>query len=78
MKVTIDIDDDLLKRARVRAHDERTTLRRIVEVALREYLAPPPRRRSYRLQWRTERGRVLPGVDLDSRASLYRRMDGQD
>ena len=77
MRTTIDIADELLRQAKKRAADEDTTLRDVVEAALRVYLTRRPRAAGYRLQWRTESGRLQPGVDLDDRDSLFDRMDGR-
>jgi hypothetical protein len=49
MKTTIEIADDLLARARRQARRERTTLRALIEEALRQRLAEP-RPGSFRLK----------------------------
>lgn len=78
MKIKIEISDDLFKRAMKHAADEGIRLRDIVEIALRSFLSKPPNRTDYRLQWRTEHGRLLPGVDLDSRARLFDLISSSD
>jgi len=35
------------------------------------------RRGHYRLQWRSEKGRLLSGVNLDSREALFDLMNGR-
>ncbi len=75
VRTTIDINDALLKRAKKRAADEGTTLRALVEGALRRHLSERPPRAGYRLRWRTERGRLLPGARLDDRDALFDLMD---
>ena len=77
MRITVDLSDELLKRAKKRAADEETTLREVIEAALRLYLGKRVRRPGYRLRWRTERGRLLPGVRLDDRDCLCELMDGR-
>ena len=77
MRTTIEISDELFRRAKKRAADDGTTLREVVDLALRSYLSRQTRRKGYRLQWRTERGRLLPGVNLDDRDSLFDIMDGR-
>jgi Arc/MetJ family transcription regulator len=77
MRTTIDINDEIFRRAKKRAADEGTTLREVVDVALRAYLSRQTRRPDYKLRWRTERGRLLPGVSLDDRDSLFDLMDGR-
>jgi hypothetical protein len=75
MRTTIDIGDELLRRAKKRAADEGVPLRDVVESALRGYLSTRPRQGRYRLKWSTERGRMLPGVNLDDRDALFDLMD---
>ncbi len=43
MKTTVDLPEDLWRRAKVRAVDERTDLRRVVISALEAYLRPGKR-----------------------------------
>jgi hypothetical protein len=77
MRTTVDISDELLRLAKRRAADSGIPLRQVVEAALRQYLASPQKRASYRLRWRTERGRLQPGVRLDDRDALFDLMDGR-
>jgi hypothetical protein len=77
MRTTIDVPDPLHRELRLRAVAEGTTLREIVEKALRSYLAPVPGGTGYALHWRTERGRLQPGVSLEDRDALFDLMDGR-
>jgi hypothetical protein len=77
MRTTVDLNDEILRAAKRRAADEGATLRDVVERALRAYLGRTPPGRPYRLRWRTESGRLQPGVRLDDRDSLYELMDGR-
>jgi hypothetical protein len=77
MRTTIDITDELLRKAKKRAADDGVALRNVVEAALRTYLSTRRRGAAYRLSWKTERGRIQPGVDLDDRDSLLDRMEGR-
>jgi Arc/MetJ family transcription regulator len=77
MRTTIEISDEIFRRAKKRAADDGTTLREVVDLALRSYLSRQPRRTGYRLQWRAERGQLLPGVNLDDRDALFDLMDGR-
>ena len=77
MRTTIDISDDLLRRAKRKAADTGVALRHIVEAALRGYLGGRSKGETYRLRWRTERGRLQPGVNLDDRDHLFDLMDGR-
>ena len=76
LRTTLDIDDELLRAAKVYAADRRTTLRAIVEQALRAFLAGPARERSDPPPIPVCRGRgVRPGVDLTDSAALEGTMD---
>lgn len=60
MKTTIDISDALLKQVRRMAAERNTTIRSIVEAALRDALAKQEgRRRKYRLDTHTFEGNGL-------------------
>ena len=48
-----------------------------MEQALRTHLARRPRPSGYRLVWRTEHGRLQPGVSLDDRDVLLDVMEGR-
>lgn len=77
MRTTIEITDELFRQAKEKATAEGTALRQVVETALRLYLTKPRRSTGYKLRWRTERGRVLPGVRLDDRDALFDLMNGR-
>ena len=77
MRTTLDLGDELLRRVKRRAADEGTSMRQIVEVALQTYLTKRPHKPHYKLRWKTERGRLLPGVRLDDRDALFELMDGR-
>lgn len=78
MRTTLDIDDRLLTAARRRAAKDGTTLTAFVESALAAALAPrPARAKAYRFRWKTHKGRLLPGIDLADRDSLFDAMEGR-
>jgi hypothetical protein len=77
MRTTLDISNELLRQAKKKAADDRVSLKRVVEVALRQYLTGTPRRTGYRLRWRTESGTLQPGVNLEDRQSLFDLMGGR-
>jgi len=77
MRTTIDISDELLRKAKRKAADAGVALRHVVEAALRSYLGGGVKGGAYRLRWRTERGRMQPGVNLDDRDHLFDLMDGR-
>jgi hypothetical protein len=77
MRTTIDFSDELLRRAKKQAADEKKPLREVIEASLRAYLGGRHRRPGYRLHWRTERGKIAPGVRLDDREALWELMDGR-
>ncbi len=77
MRTTLDIDDHLYQAAKVKAAKEGKTLTRVVEEALREHVAPKGPSKPFKLRWVTERGQLLPGVNIDDRDSLYEIMEGR-
>jgi len=77
MRTTLDLNDELLDQAKRQAAHERTSLKAIVERALRSHLSRRRSVRGYRLEWRPERGRLQPGVRLDDRDALFDLMEGR-
>ena len=77
MRTTLDIDGDVLRKAKKLAAEEGKTLTRIVEEALRDRLKPPKRAKPFRLRLLTMKGRLLAGVNLADRDALYERMEGR-
>lgn len=77
MRTTMDLNDQLLREAKHRAVEEESTLRQVVEEALRRHLNDVPGSREYTLRWRTERGQLQPGVRLDDRDQLFDLMEGR-
>jgi hypothetical protein len=65
MRTTLNIEDDLMIRAKVRAAEERTTLTAIIEDALREKLVGRPRAPRERIVLPTWDGGGFPDVDID-------------
>lgn len=77
MRTTIDVNDELLRAVKRKAATEQITLREVVERALRTYLGRSGTSPRYVLTWRTERGRLQPGVKLDDRDALFDLMEGR-
>jgi hypothetical protein len=77
MRTTIEFTDELFRQLRKKAADEGSTIRAVVEAALRVYLSGDSKPGSYKLRWRTEKGRLQPGVHLDDRDTLFDLMDGR-
>jgi hypothetical protein len=77
VRTTVEISDELLRQAKRRAADEGAPLRAVIESALRCFLKRGAHEGGYQLQWRTERGKILPGVRLDDRDALLDLMDGR-
>ena len=72
MRTTVDLNDELYRRLKKRAADEGVPLREIIESALRGFLRGDRNRgKAYRLRWRTEKGKLRPGVRLDDRSALF-------
>jgi hypothetical protein len=80
MRTTIRIDEKLLQEAKIVAARRGTTLKSIIEDALRESLArqhDAPHREKVRLITYKGNG-LLPGVDLDDSAALLDLMEAID
>lgn len=78
MRTTIDIEDKLLAAAKRRALENGTTLKWVVESALRQALAIGERKGAgFRLRWKTVQGQFRPGVEIADRDLLYERMEGR-
>jgi len=76
MKTTIEIQSELLRRAKATARKEGTTLRALVEEGLRAAMASRARpRRRRRLRLRAWKGELQPGIDFSNweqiRAIIY-------
>jgi hypothetical protein len=79
MRTTIDIDDKLLALAKKQALEKGTSLRNVIESALRMALMKPKKEPTrFRLKWKTIRGKRVPGVDISDRDALYERMEGRE
>jgi hypothetical protein len=73
----MEISDELFRLAKKKAADEGIPFRDVVEAALRLYLTARPRGKGYKLKWKTVRGKLQPGVNLDDRDALFDLMDGR-
>ena len=77
MRTTIDINDVLFRAAKRKAAERGTSLREVVEAALRQHLGRTKPSAGYALRWQPESGRLQPGVDLANRDALFDLMDGR-
>jgi hypothetical protein len=77
MRTTLEISDPLFREAKRRAANDGVSLRQVVETSLQSYLARRPAAAVYTFRWRTERGRIQPGVRLDDRDALFDLMEGR-
>jgi len=77
MRTTVRLDDDLLRRAKIRAAEQGISLTQLIDESLRERLAPRPQaRRGKRFRFPTYgEGGTLPGVNLDDNRALRDLMD---
>lgn len=78
MRTTLNIDDQLLLKARRKALEQKTTLTRVVEESLRNYLMPAKRRplKPFSQRWVVVGGKHPPPVDVADRDRLYDYLDG--
>ena len=78
MRTTLSLDGDLMREVKRHAMHTNQTVSAIVETALRDLLereSKPRKKRPFR--WVTVKGRLLPGVDLTDRNSLYEIMENR-
>jgi Arc/MetJ family transcription regulator len=76
MKTTINLPDELLIAAKVRAAESRMTLREVFERGLRRELRESGgqrrgSRRGRRIRWVTAPGGLPPGLDVASRGKMH-------
>lgn len=78
MRTTVDLDDDLLRAAKVIAATEGRTLTSVIEDGLRSVLAPPDDCPEP-VRFTTVGGNgPLPGVDLDDSGALLDLLEADD
>jgi hypothetical protein len=73
MKTTVELPEDLLLEAKRKALETGTTLRDILERALRRELKQAgsrPPRRPRRIRWVTSTGGLPPGLDVSDRSKM--------
>ncbi|WP_419950626.1 DUF6364 family protein [Candidatus Palauibacter sp.] len=76
MKTTLNLNDQILGRAKTQAAHEGISLTRFVEDALRTKLMDDSRKDSaFRLDLKTVRGHAPPNVDISDREALYDVLD---
>lgn len=76
MRTTVNIDEDLYRRAKARASRTGRSVSQLIEDAVREALRPRRRDRSHLAPLTVYGGSgVMPGVDLTDPAALLDRMD---
>ncbi len=76
MKTTLDMDEELLRRAKQLAAAEGVSLRTFVEDALRARMLPAPGgRKPFKLALPVVEGRKPPAVDIGDRDALYDLME---
>jgi hypothetical protein len=76
MRTTLDLNDQLVRRAKKVAAERGTTLTAVIEDALREKLSRPTPSARKRLTLHTFKGDGLrPGVELNSTAALLDLLD---
>lgn len=72
MKTTLNLDDELLERAKALAKSEGITLTALFEDALRARIAPRPAgRQAFKLELPVVRGTRPPNLDVTDRSALY-------
>lgn len=70
VRTTIDIPDQLFRRAKKAAAEQDMTLREVVLRALRAHIETPARTAAYRFDWKVFPGALRPGLPIESNAAL--------
>lgn len=70
MRTTIDIPDQLFRRAKKAAAEQGVALREIMLRALRAHLDQPAAAAAYRFDWKVFPGALHPDLPIDSNAAL--------
>lgn len=81
MRTTVHIDDLIFELAKKKAAERKVPLRKIIEESLRSFLMRPKaqsKKDVFSLKWPVARGRLLPGVDISDRDSLFSKMEESD
>ena len=76
-RTTLMLDEGLFRQLKKEAVSRGQTLKELVNTLLRRALGTAPTRKAYRLNWKTCRGQLQPGVRLDDRESLHDLMEGR-
>lgn len=76
MRTTLQLDDELVVQAKIRAARSGRTLSQVIEDALRQALSSRTQRTRRPIPVPTSPGGPLPGVSLDDNAGLLDLMDG--
>ena len=77
MKTTLNLDDELLRRAKRLAAERGVTLTSIFEEALRRLVDAKPKAGGFRLRWTVVKDAAPPAVDPADRDALYEVMEGR-
>lgn len=76
MRTTLDLDDGLLRAARMRAAARGSTLTAVIEEALAALLASrPAEKKPFKLKWKVSSGEYVGGIDIADRNALYDALD---
>ena len=71
------LDDDVLELLKIRSAQENTSMKDLVNRYLRESFARKKRGPAYKLEWKTFKGKLQPGVSLEDRDTLFEIMEGR-
>ena len=77
MRITLDLDARVVKDARRLALEHGKTLAQLINEAICRHLADPAQLPPFRLALLIKQGDAQPGVDWDSRDSIYEHMEGR-
>ena len=76
-RTTIVLDDDVLESLKIRSAQEGASMKDVVNRYLREAFRVKKKRSGYKLEWKTYKGKLQPGVNLEDRDTLFEIMEGR-
>jgi hypothetical protein len=74
MRTTINLDEQLLKLLKEKAHQENLGLGEIISKAIKNFLFPANKNRKG-FQWQTFKGKAQPTVPIHNRSAIYDLME---
>ena len=76
-RTTIVLDDDVMELLKLQSVQNKTSMKELVNRYLREAFSNKKKRSRFKLEWKTYKGKLQPGVSLEDRDTLFEVMEGR-